>query len=187
MVGRGQGQEGSSYPSAVWHHVQNVNFYYVWSGAGKFVLLKYLFAPILLCVCMVCVCMWKLVCAPREQCKISVIYICKWVWAGSATSCPQCRMQPVPTRRATLLLSPLPPTPCLSLVLTSHGIQGRLLHHHVLALHKDHGTKGEHHDGQNGAQQDDEPRLCQHIVHMILIDGIAADREKGRETEIRNV
>lgn len=61
MVGRGRGRKGysvagSSYPSAVWHHVQNVNFYYVWSGAGKFVLLKYLFAPILLCVCAWCVC-----------------------------------------------------------------------------------------------------------------------------------
>lgn len=55
---------GSSYPSAVWHHVQNVNFYYVWSGAGKFVLLKYLFAPILLCVCAWCVCVCVNWCVP---------------------------------------------------------------------------------------------------------------------------
>lgn len=72
--------------------------------AAEIFIRTYFVVQACVCVCVAGVCS---VCAPREQCKISVIYVCKWMWAGSATSCPQCRMQPAPTPA----LSPAHPAP----------------------------------------------------------------------------
>lgn len=137
------------------------------------------------CVCKWCVCVCVNWCVPLANNAKLALFIYANGCGQEATlaarnaGCSQCQHE------EQLCCFPHCRPPCQQLVLTSHGIQGRLLHHHVLALYKDHRTEGEHHDGQNGAQQDDEPRLCQHIVHMILIDGIAGDREKGREREAK--